>query len=134
MENETRNKPEWFDVGPVMKEEVGNLSFEVWANGRFNICAPNGDWFKSDTSSAEEWLVEHGINNDAELSNAMNENDGWSLVNNRWFDLIVFEIDRNHPSGLIHKKEVWFDSDVEYEYDEQDFKQWIAYAITNVHV
>ena len=39
MENETRNKPEWFDVGPVMKKEVGNLSFEVWANKIQHRCA-----------------------------------------------------------------------------------------------
>jgi len=131
MENETRNKPEWFDVGPVMKKEVGNLSFEVWANGRFDISSPNGNRFKSDTSSAEDWLVEHGINNDAELSNAMCENDGWTLTNNRWFDLIAFELDKNHPSGIVHAKEVWCAGDVAFEYDEQDFDAWIADAVEN---
>ena len=127
MENETRNKPEWFDVGPVMKKEVGNLSFEVWANGRFDISSPNGNRFKSDISSAEEWLVEHGINNDAELSNAMNENDGWTLTNNRWFDLIVFELDKEHDP--VHAREVWFDNDVVFEYDKESFEEWIDLAI-----
>ena len=129
MENETRNKPEWFDVGPVMKKEVGNLSFEVWANGRFNIGAPNGDWFKSDISSAEEWLVEHGINNDEQLSNAMNENDGWSLVDNRWFDLIAFELDKEHDP--VHAREVWCDGEVAFEYDKESFEEWIDDAIEN---
>ena len=129
MENETRNKPEWFDVGPVMKKEVGNLSFEVWANGRFNIGAPNGDWFKSDTSSAEDWLVEHGINNDEQLSNAMNENDGWTLTNNRWFDLILFELNKEHDP--VHAREIWCDSEVAFEYDKESFEEWIDLAIEN---
>ena len=131
MENEKRNQAEWFDVGPVMKKEVGNLSFEVWANGTFTIRAPNGDWFKSESGSAEDWLVGHGINNDAELSNAMQDKDGWRLENNRWFDLIAFEMDKNHPSGMTHKTEVWFAGDVAFEYDEQDFEVWIADAVEN---
>jgi len=127
MENETRNKPEWFNVGPVMKKEVGNLSFEVWANGRFDISSPDGNRFKSDVSSAEVWLVEHGINNDAELSNAMNENDGWTLTNNRWFDLIAFELDKEHDP--VRAREVWCDSEVAFEYDKEGFEVWIDLAI-----
>ena len=95
MENETTKQAKWFDVGPVMQKEVGNLSFEVWANGRFNIGSPNGNGSNPTLPSAEDWLVEHGINNDAELENAMCDNDGWTLTNNRWFDLIAFELDEN---------------------------------------
>ena len=91
MKTENRNHAEWFVVGPVVEKRVGNLSFEVWANGRFCIRAPNDDYFKSDTHSAESWLIEHGINNDEELSKAMNNEDGWELINNRWYELIVFE-------------------------------------------
>ena len=129
MENETRNKPEWFDVGPVMKKEVGNLSFEVWANGRFAIWSPDGNRFKSDSASAEEWLVEHGINNDAELINAMQDKDGWRLENNRWFDLIAFELNKEHDT--VHAREIWFAGDVAFEYDKESFEEWIDDAIEN---
>jgi len=120
MEKQTRNHAEWFDVGPVVKKRVGNLSFEVWANGRFCIRAPNDDYFKSDTRSAESWLIEHGINNDEELSKAKNDEDGWELINNRWYELIVFEEKEN---GIFN--EVWSGSDVVFEYDKESFQEWI---------
>lgn len=122
MEKE-RNHAEWFNVGPVEEKKVGNLSFEVWANGRFCIRAPNDDYFKSDTRSAEDWLIEHGINNDEELSNAMNNEDGWELINNRWYELIVFE----EISGEWH--EAWSGSDVVHEYDKESFQEWIEESI-----
>ena len=123
MEKQTRNHAEWFVVGPVEEKKVGNLSFEVWANGRFCIRAPNDDYFKSDTRSAESWLIEHGINNDEELSKAKNNEDGWELINNRWYELIVFE----EINGITH--EAWSGSDVVFEYDKEWFQEWIDIKI-----
>lgn len=120
MEKQTRNHAEWFVVGPVEKKRVGNLSFEVWANGRFCIRAPDDDYFKSDYRSAESWLIDHGINNDEDLSKVMNNEDGWELTNSRWFELIVLE---ERENGLFY--EVWHGSDVVFEYDKESFQEWI---------
>ena len=126
MEKQTRNHAEWFAVGPVEEKKFGIRSFEVWANGRFCIRAPNGDYFKSDTKSAESWLIEHGINNDEELSKALNNEDGWELINNRWFELIVFK----EINGKHH--EVQSGPDVVFEYDKKSFQEWIDIEIEDL--
>jgi len=124
MMTQTRDSPEWYNVGPVAEKKVGNLSFEVWANGRFCIRAPNDDYFKSDTKSAESWLIEHGINNDEELAKAVDDDEnGWELINNRWYELMVFE----ESDG--RRQEISDGSDLDFADNQEGFEEWINNAI-----
>lgn len=116
-----RNSAEWFDHMPLVSKESNGRSYEVWANGSFSCVAPNGDRFKG-YHSAEDWLIEHGITNDEELSQIINEENGWVLYHSRWFELIVFE----------KMGDVWVESycgEPDFEYDLEGFNLWIDEAI-----
>ena len=119
-----RVSAEWFDQGPLVSKEANGLLYEVWANGTFATTSPDGDRFKGH-DSAEAWLVERGITNDEELSDVINERNGWTLYNSRWFDLIVF---------APYKNEGWMElyhGEPEFEYDEEVFNAWIDEAVAD---
>lgn len=119
-----RTTAEWFDQQAMMTKQVGNISYEVWANGTFGCTAPNGDRFKGHMS-ATDWLVERGITNDEELhSIIMGEKEGWSCDMNRWFELIVFEVEDNRMTEL-------YNGEPFFEWDEETAKIIIEEAIEN---
>ncbi len=120
-----RNNAEWFDNGPVVSKEANGRLYEVWANGLFSITSPEGDRFKG-SNSATDWLVEHGVSNDADLKEVMDDESDWDLDASRWFDLIVFDIEMK--DGIRHARELYCGEPTFY-YDEDDFNAWIDEAI-----
>tara|TARA_Y100000004_G_scaffold182206_1_gene228699 strand:- start:102 stop:644 length:543 start_codon:yes stop_codon:yes gene_type:complete len=120
-----RNNAEWFDNGPVVSKEANGRLYEVWANGLFSITSPEGDRFKG-SNSATNWLVEHGVSNDADLEEVMDDESDWDLDASRWFDLIVFDIEMK--DGIRHARELYC-GEPTFHYDEDDFNAWIDEAI-----
>ena len=120
-----RNNAEWFDNEPVVSKEANGRLYEVWANGLFSITSPEGDRFKG-SNSATDWLVEHGVSNDADLEEVMDDESDWDLDASRWFDLIVFDIEMK--DGIRHIQELYC-GEPAFEYDEESFNEWIDEAI-----
>ena len=123
-----RTMAEWFDQGAMMTKQVGNISYEIWSNGTFACTSPDGDRFKGHDSAAD-WLVARGITNDEELlAMATDEKEGWTCDMNRWFELIVFEI--QEKDGLNHMTELYCGEPF-FEWDEETAKIIIEEAIEN---
>ena len=120
-----RKRAEWFDQGPLVSKEANGRMYDVWANGMFSITSPEGDRFKGH-NSATAWLVEHGVNNDADLEEVMDDESDWDLDESRWFDLIVFDVEMK--DGIRHTQELYC-GEPAFEYDEVCFNEWIDIMI-----
>ena len=100
---DNRLRPEWYDQGPVIAKRVGDMSYEVWANGTFGTTSPGGDRFKGG-DSAYDWLDSRNIKSDADLEDVLNNKAGWDTGMNRWFELIVFKV--VSENGIDHMHEM----------------------------
>ena len=58
----------------------------------------------------------------------LDEKDGWTVAHNKWFELIVFEFYEDE-NGTRHMFELYYETEVAYEYDEDTFNAWIDQAI-----
>ena len=99
---EDKLRPEWYDQGPVMVKRVGDISYEVWANGTFGTTSPDGDRFKGN-DSAHDWLDSRNIKSDADLEDVLNNKAGWDTDMNRWFELIVYKVVRKDDIDHMHE-------------------------------
>ena len=65
-----------------------------------------------------------GINNDEELAKAVDDDEnGWELINNRWYELMVFE----ESDG--RRQEISDGSDLDFADNQEGFEEWINNAI-----
>jgi len=124
-DDETRNDPVWFGSGNVFFRKVchpHNRMYEICSVGLFCVRAPNGDYIKS-YNNETEWLEQHGIHNDKDLEKIYDNEDGWTLLHSKWFELIVRE--RNDEGLWVTQ----YEGEPMHEYDEEAFKEIILEAM-----
>ena len=117
---EDKLRPEWYDQGPVMVKRVGDISYEVWANGTFGTTSPDGDRFKGN-DSAHDWLDSRNIKSDADLEDVLNNKAGWDTDMNRWFELIVFKAVRKDGIDQMHEMNSGELGWINFEFDPEVF-------------
>ena len=120
--------PEWYDQGAMMVKRVGDISYEVWANGTFATTSPDGNRFKGH-DSAHDWLYERNITDDHNLQAVLNSKAGWDTDMSRWFELIVFRF--VHRNGVDHMHEMYSGDDMHYEFNPKVFVDIINNAIAS---
>ena len=125
---DNRLRPEWYDQGPVIAKRVGDISYEVWANGTFGTISPDGNRFRGG-HSAGDFLDRHNIKSDDDLEDVLNNKAGWRTSANRWFELIVFKVVKR--KGFDHNHEYYVGEDVQYEFNAEVFVDIINNAIAS---
>ena len=124
--SEDKLRPEWYPQGPMMAKRVGDISYEVWANGTFRTRSPDGHYFKGH-DSAHDWLYERNVTDDHNLTHVVESKAGWNTDINRWFELIVYKVVRKDGIDRMHE---WYSGDEIYdEFDAEVFVDMINYAI-----